>query len=39
MGSEEGGGMVPGLLAIGISVLFAAGIGFLILHFIPNTPF
>jgi len=39
MGTEEGGGMVPGLVAIAISVLFAAGIGFLILHFVPDTPF
>ncbi len=39
MASEEGGGMVPGLVAIAISVVFAAGIGFAILHFIPGTPF
>ena len=39
MASEEGGGMVPGLAAIAVSVVFAAGIGFIILHFIPTTPF
>ncbi len=39
MANEEGGGMVPGLAAIAISVIFAAGLGFIILHFIPNTPF
>ncbi len=39
MSNEEGGGMVPALAAIAISVIFAAGIGFVILHFLPNTPF
>ncbi len=39
MSSEEGGGMVSGLAAIAISVVFAAGIGLAILHFLPSTPF
>ncbi len=39
MNSEEGGGMVNGLVAIAISIVFAAGIGLLILHFVPGTPF
>ena len=39
MATEEGGGMAPGLAAIAVSVVFAAGIGFIILHFIPTTPF
>ena len=39
MAAEESGGMVPGLVAIAISVVFAALVGFAILHFIPNTPF
>ena len=39
MSSEEGGGMVPGLVAIAISVVFAAGIGFLVLQIIPNSLF
>ena len=39
MATEEGGGMVPGLVAIAVSVVFAAGIGFIILHFLPTTPF
>ena len=39
MANEEGSGMVPGLAAIAVSVVFAAGIGFIILHFIPTTPF
>ncbi|ABX09105.1 Hypothetical protein P9211_11741 [Prochlorococcus marinus str. MIT 9211] len=39
MSSEEGGGMIPGLFAIAISAIFAAAIGFLVLHFIPDTPF
>ena len=39
MKTEESGGMVPGLIAIAISVIFAAGIGFIILHFLPSTPF
>ena len=33
------GGMATGLLIIGVSMLFAAGTGFLILHFLPGTPF
>lgn len=33
------GGMATGLLIICISILFAAGTGFLVLHFIPGTPF
>ena len=36
---ETEGGMVQGLAAIAVSVVFAAVIGLLILHFIPNTPF
>ena len=35
----EQGGMASGLLIIGISIIFAAGIGFLVLHFVPGTPF
>ena len=33
------GGMVSGLLIIAVSILFAAGFGSLILHFVPGTPF
>tara|TARA_B100000965_G_C18938266_1_gene476133 strand:+ start:91 stop:207 length:117 start_codon:yes stop_codon:yes gene_type:complete len=33
------GGMASGLLIIVVSILFAAGFGFLVLHFIPGTPF
>ena len=33
------GGMASGLLIIGISIVFAAGFGFLVLHFVPGTPF
>ena len=33
------GGMASGLLIIGISIVFAAGMGFLVLHFVPGTPF
>ncbi len=33
------GGMASGLLIIGISIVFAVGFGFLILHFVPGTPF
>lgn len=33
------GGMLSGLLVILISIFFAAGIGFIILHFVPGTPF
>ncbi len=35
MANEEGGGMVPGLVAIAISVVFAAGVGLLLARFIP----
>lgn len=38
MGFKEGG-MVTGLAVIVISIVFAAGFGFLILHFVPGTPF
>ena len=37
MGFNEGG-MASGLLIISISILFAAGTGFLVIHFIPGTP-
>ena len=33
------GGMASGLLIIAVSIVFAAGFGFLILHFVPGTPF
>ena len=33
------GGMVSGLLIIAVSIVFAAGFGFLVLHFVPGTPF
>jgi len=33
------GGMVSSLLVIAISIVFAAGFGFLVLHFVPGTPF
>tara|TARA_B100000131_G_scaffold234152_1_gene226057 strand:+ start:675 stop:791 length:117 start_codon:yes stop_codon:yes gene_type:complete len=33
------GGMASGLLIIALSLVFAAGTGFLVLHFIPGTPF
>ncbi len=33
------GGMASGLLIIAVSIVFAAGFGFLVLHFIPGTPF
>ena len=33
------GGMASGLLIIAVSIVFAAGIGFLVLHFVPGTPF
>ena len=33
------GGMASGLLIIGVSIIFAAGFGFLVLHFVPGTPF
>ncbi len=36
---ETEGGMVQGLLAIAVSVVFAALTGILILHFIPGNPF
>ncbi len=35
----EQGGMASGLLIIAVSIFFAAGFGFLILHFVPGTPF
>ncbi len=34
MSAQEGNGMVPGLVAIAISAVFAAGVGFLVLRFI-----
>ena len=33
------GGMASGLLIIAVSIVFAAGFGFLVLHFLPGTPF
>jgi len=33
------GGMASGLLIIAISIVFAASFGFLVLHFVPGTPF
>ncbi len=36
---EPDGGMVQALAAIAISVVFAGLVGFLVLHFLPNTPF
>ena len=33
------GGMATGLLIIGVSIVFAAATGFLVLHIIPGTPF
>ena len=33
------GGMATGLLIIGVSIIFAAATGFLVLHFVPGTPF
>ena len=33
------GGMATGLLIIAVSIVFAAATGFLVLHFIPGTPF
>ncbi len=39
MNDEESSGMVAGLIAIAISVVFARGIGFIVLHFLPTTPF
>jgi len=33
------GGMASGLLFIAVSIVFAAGFGFLVLHFVPGTPF
>ena len=35
----EQGGMASGLLIIAVSIVFAAGLGFLVLHFVPGTPF
>ena len=31
------GGMASGLLIIAVSIVFAAGFGFLVLHFVPGT--
>ena len=40
MGNEETeGGMVQGLAAIAISVVFAGAVGLLILYFLPGTSF
>ncbi len=36
MNTEEGGGMVPGLITIAISALFAAVVGYLALRLIPS---
>ncbi len=36
MSSEEGGGMVPGLVAIALSAVFAAGVGMLVIQFLPH---
>tara|TARA_Y100001968_G_C18883178_1_gene492629 strand:+ start:335 stop:451 length:117 start_codon:yes stop_codon:yes gene_type:complete len=33
------GGVLSGILIIALSVFFAAGFGFLVLHFVPGTPF
>ena len=33
------GGMATGLLIIGVSIVFAAATGSLVLHFVPGTPF
>ena len=33
------GGMASGLLIIAVYIVFAAGFGFLVLHFVPGTPF
>ena len=33
------GGMASGLLIIAVSIIFAAAFGFLVLHFVPGTPF
>ena len=35
----ENGGMASGLAVIAVSIVFAAGFGFLVLHFVPGTPF
>ena len=35
----EQGGMASGLLIIAVSIVFATGFGFLVLHFVPGTPF
>ena len=38
MSNEEGGGgMVSGLVAIAISLVFAAGVGFLVIRLLPNS--
>ncbi len=33
------GGVASGLLIIAVSIVFAAGFWFLVLHFVPGTPF
>ena len=33
------GGMASGLIIIAVSIVFSAGVGFLVLHFVPGTPF
>jgi len=33
------GGMASGLLIIGVSIVFSALFGLLVLHFVPGTPF
>jgi len=35
MASEEGGGMVPGLVAIALSAVFAAIVGLALVRFLP----
>tara|TARA_B100001989_G_scaffold12764_1_gene7994 strand:- start:477 stop:593 length:117 start_codon:yes stop_codon:yes gene_type:complete len=32
-------GMVTGILIFAVSILFATGFGFLVLHFVPSIPF
>jgi len=33
------GGMASGLLIIAVSIVFSAAFGFIVLHFVPGTPF
>tara|TARA_Y100000766_G_C18490262_1_gene404448 strand:+ start:322 stop:438 length:117 start_codon:yes stop_codon:yes gene_type:complete len=33
------GGMASGLLIIAVSIVFSTCFGFLVLHFVPGTPF